>query len=78
MENKPTYQEALATLKDQIAMMLDQCDGSETPTLCRLLTIEGNKQLMIDSVIGLVKDGYETDQAISELERRYNPNTMDD
>jgi len=78
MDTKMDYSEALQVLKDQISTMLDQCDGFKTPALCKLMTIEGNKERMIDSIVELVKKGYETDEAIALLEREYNPNAMDD
>ena len=78
MENKPTYQEALAELKEIVSDMLDQCDATETPTLCRLLTVKGNKERFIETIIDLVKKGNHAEQAISILERRYNPNTPED
>lgn len=78
MENKQTYLEALADLKENISEMLDLCDATETPTLCRLLTVEGNKERFIETIIELVKKGNHARDAIGILERRYNPNTPED
>jgi len=78
MEAKLTYSESIELLRDQISTLLDQCDGYSTPTICQLLKIEGNKQLLTDSIVELIKKGYKTDQAISMLEREYNLNTPDD
>lgn len=77
-DKKLSYEQALAELKDQAATMLEQCDPLKTPTICQLLTIPGNKDLLIESIVDYAKKGIRSDRAISMLEREYNPNTLDD
>ena len=78
MDNKQNYQEALTELKDLVSIMLDQCDATETPTLCRLLQVKGNKERFIETIVEMVGKGNHAEEAIAILERRYNPNVPDD
>jgi hypothetical protein len=80
MENlkDKSYPELVAILRDQAAAMLEQCDPLETPTVCKMLAIPGNKELLIENILKLNKDGYDTDVAISMIEREYNPNVIND
>lgn len=78
MENNMTYPELIATLKSQAATMLDQCDPMATPTVCKMLNVPGNRELLIDSIVRLNKLGYDSDEAIAMLEREYNPNMIND
>jgi len=77
LKDKP-YPELIAILRDQAATMLDQCDAMQTPTVCKMLAVPGNRELIIEAIIDLNKKGYDSDVAISMIEREYNPNVIDD
>ena len=75
---KLTYDEMIAKLKDQAVTLLDMCDADQTPTICEMLEVPGNKENLVNSIVELNKEGYTTLQAISMLEMQYNPNKMQD
>jgi hypothetical protein len=79
MQNKDlSYAEALQKVRIQARKMLDRCNHDQTPTICRLLSVEGNRELFVEKIVDMAKDGIPSDEAIAILERRYNPNLIDE
>ena len=45
--------ELIEILKDQAATFLDQCNPFETPTICRMLGVPENKELLVNAIVEL-------------------------
>lgn len=78
-ETKKPYEQVLKELKENIAIQLDLCEPTPTPTICSMkATPEGYKKLE-DMMIELIADGGNTiSQAIIQVERAFNPNMIQD
>jgi len=79
MATEKPYEQVLKELKENIAVQLDLCEPTSTPTVCSMkATPEGYKKLE-DMMIELIADGGKTiSQAIIDVERAFNPNMIQD
>lgn len=70
----------LEQLKDMIKSELDECDPSITPYVCSRNTPENYKNLEKSILDRVLKADGETSvsQAIDDIEREFNPNSLND
>ena len=70
--------ELLNQLKNNIRLELDMCDSNSTPYVCsQKSTKEGYykiEKMIVDFVCG---NAYSINEAISTIEKLYNPNKLD-
>jgi hypothetical protein len=69
----------LEQLKDMITLMLDDCDKYDYPHVCNMISDPETRKELEESILNMCKrSGISVGEAISQTERAYNPNMLDD